>query len=223
MRATADDTPLYRTSRKARSAPPQTSQPEYSARHQGTHGQAAALADLRRMTDQRCIGVIVVDAQLTLADCTSFAQKHLHEWGFITVRGILHLQDPREEERWQLATQKVLSGTSQISFALRKPGRRIPIVVHVSRSTDALHLVVLVRDPTLESELDTALLRNIFGMTERESQLAGYLACGNSISDFAANQHLAMNTVRTHLKQVFKKMGVRSQTQLVAVVSAALH
>lgn len=53
-------------------------------------------------------------------------------------------------------------------------------------------------------------------LTERESEVVTFLASGMSNRDIAAAMTLSENTVKTHLKSIFQKIGVASRAQAVA-------
>lgn len=52
-------------------------------------------------------------------------------------------------------------------------------------------------------------------LSERERQVAGAIAEGRSVSDAAARLLVSTHTVRNHLKAIYRKLGVRSQVELV--------
>jgi len=53
-------------------------------------------------------------------------------------------------------------------------------------------------------------------LTERESEVVTFLASGMSNRDIADAMILSENTVKTHLKSIFQKIGVTSRAQAVA-------
>jgi len=53
-------------------------------------------------------------------------------------------------------------------------------------------------------------------LTERESEVVTFLASGMSNRDIASALILSENTVKTHLKSIFQKIGVSSRAQAVA-------
>lgn len=83
--------------------------------------------------------------------------------------------------------------------------------------------VLALRDPSLTFDHDIEMLCSVFGLTRRESELSCHLAGGRSLAQFAECRHLSMNTTRTHLKQAYRKLEVRNQANLVALVLAALR
>lgn len=63
------------------------------------------------------------------------------------------------------------------------------------------------------------VLREIFGLSEREAELAFLLATTGSGSDTAEQLGITRNTVKTHLRRIFDKTGTQSQLE----VSNLLH
>lgn len=59
----------------------------------------------------------------------------------------------------------------------------------------------------------------LFGLTEREADVAALLSEGNTIVRIVQALSISENTVRQHLKSVFGKLGISRQSELVAVVS----
>lgn len=62
-------------------------------------------------------------------------------------------------------------------------------------------------------------LAALFGLTDRESDVASLISEGSSIEGAARQLAISENTVRFHLKAVFGKVGVSRQAELVAIVS----
>jgi len=57
------------------------------------------------------------------------------------------------------------------------------------------------------------------GLTRRELEILGLLAQGKSNKEIARDLGLSPNTIKTHLANLYEKLGVRNRTQ--AVMSAA--
>lgn len=62
---------------------------------------------------------------------------------------------------------------------------------------------------------DAATLAAVFGLTPAEAAVAAGIAAGERPADCARRLGRSLNTVRTHLKSVFAKTGVRRQAELV--------
>jgi LuxR family maltose regulon positive regulatory protein len=58
-------------------------------------------------------------------------------------------------------------------------------------------------------------------LSQRERQILRLLAGGLSNDDIAANLFLSTNTVKTHLKRIFEKMGVSNRLEAVNMARRA--
>jgi DNA-binding NarL/FixJ family response regulator len=58
------------------------------------------------------------------------------------------------------------------------------------------------------------------GLTERESELLSLVALGLRNDEIAEALFVSANTVKSHLKSVFRKLGVRNRTEAIAAVMA---
>ena len=77
------------------------------------------------------------------------------------------------------------------------------------------HAVLLIRNRNERPRVSRSVLRRTYGLTETEAALAAELASGASTRDFAAMRGMSVFTARTHLKRVFCKCGVNSQSELL--------
>ena len=83
---------------------------------------------------------------------------------------------------------------------------------------------VVVREvpvPATEAfELDEAR-RDELGITPRELEILGLIAAGLSNREIAEQLHVSENTVKTHSRRLFDKLGARRRTQAVQLAKAA--
>jgi DNA-binding NarL/FixJ family response regulator len=54
-------------------------------------------------------------------------------------------------------------------------------------------------------------------LSERECEVLEQIACGHSIDDISADLFLSPHTVRTHIKNILRKMGARTRAHAVAM------
>ncbi|MGH7057804.1 MAG: helix-turn-helix transcriptional regulator [Acetobacteraceae bacterium] len=81
--------------------------------------------------------------------------------------------------------------------------------------------IVFLRDP--ESPCPSGMaLRGLFGLTASEAAVAAAVAGGTAADDLAAGLGITLNTVRTHLKNIFAKTGTSRQAQLVSVILTSI-
>lgn len=63
--------------------------------------------------------------------------------------------------------------------------------------------------------------QRITALTARESQVAQQVAAGSTNQEIGALLHLSAATVKTHLEQVFAKLGVRNRVQVGVILERA--
>ncbi|MDH5660989.1 MAG: alpha/beta fold hydrolase, partial [Gammaproteobacteria bacterium] len=59
---------------------------------------------------------------------------------------------------------------------------------------------------------------SLYGLTNKESEVTAYLARGYSIKEIAEQKYVSEHTVRTHVKAVMSKTGLRRQSDLLRFV-----
>jgi DNA-binding CsgD family transcriptional regulator len=59
-------------------------------------------------------------------------------------------------------------------------------------------------------------------LTEREGEIAGLLLRGHSAKSIARDLRISPGTVRNHMKRIYAKLGVSSQSELFAAFLDAL-
>ena len=79
--------------------------------------------------------------------------------------------------------------------------------------------LLLVADPEAKSPgPPPALLRDAFGLTRAEAEVAARAASGDGVPALAASLAISPGTARLHLHRVFEKTGARRQAELAAVL-----
>lgn len=75
--------------------------------------------------------------------------------------------------------------------------------------------IVFIRDPLCRNPAASPVLREVFGFTEAEANLARALQCGTSVADYARERFVSLNTVYTHLRRIKEKTGSKRMGELV--------
>ena len=75
--------------------------------------------------------------------------------------------------------------------------------------------VLLVHDPETLLDLNTDLLKDYYNLTRAESALARALFIGNTLMEASDALGISINTSRTQLRNIFRKVGVNSQASLL--------
>ena len=114
---------------------------------------------------------------------------------------------------------------STVLSVSRQSGRRPyavmvgPLRPHIGDPTAADAVVVLYLADLEQGVLRRReVLRELYGLTEAETQLVELLCQGSSLDEAAGARGVTMNTARSQLKQVFAKTHTSRQSELVRLV-----
>jgi len=80
-------------------------------------------------------------------------------------------------------------------------------------------VLVTMHEVSAPSHGPAMRLRERFGLTAREVELAEHLISGRHVSDAATEMQVTVATVRQHLKSIFSKTGTHRQGELVALLT----
>jgi DNA-binding CsgD family transcriptional regulator len=75
--------------------------------------------------------------------------------------------------------------------------------------------ILFVRDPAGRNAAAACMLREVFGLTESEANLAQALQSGVALGDYAQSHAVSLNTVYTHLRRVKEKTGCKRLSELI--------
>jgi PAS domain-containing protein len=141
--------------------------------------------------------------------------------GLRIARGAVEFQSPQARTRFAAALAAVcrLDGGDPTAFheadfpASRAAGAPAYIVslrplagARRSRYHDAV-AILFVRDPLGRNAAAARMLRELFGFTEAEANLAQALQSGVLLEDYARDNAVTLNTVYTHLRRIKEKTG----------------
>ncbi len=195
-------------------------------------GQAlvcVALTDMASGFERRGVGIIALDADNDIVLISPLARQMMTHCG-IAVVGNRILATDNEETREIL--KLIGQGAPQMASAvLSCPETNQWLVVHsgiapiitAPDAPPAWYRVLSLRDPSQVFDQDVDTMSRLLGLTRRESELACHLAAGRALTEFAEMRHVTLNTVRSHLKRVYRKVGVTNQAELVARALAVLR
>ena len=89
-------------------------------------------------------------------------------------------------------------------------------VASVHKAGLGRHVVVLVTDRTARDASLESRVRNLYGLTQAEAEVAVRLTEGASVERLSTERGVAIGTVRTQIKSIAAKMGCSRQSELVA-------
>lgn len=100
------------------------------------------------------------------------------------------------------------------------PGRRFELLLLPGASRGVVMVFAYVPD---EGEsVSQALVRKLYGLSERESEVASAVVAGRTLEQAAQALSVDKETVRSHLKRVFSKTETSRQAELVRLLSVGL-
>lgn len=182
----------------------------------------------RAAADAAPFAIFSLDDQLNILAANSRADRY-ERAGFIRrTDGRFALTHPVSQKR--LLDLAKSPGPAGLAFqTTNAKGTECPVLVaRISRQsakriggTDlgASLIVTLGSAPGETPVVEIDRVAQWFGLTPAEARLAVALAGGQSLQEYAALRAVSLNAVRFLLKGIFRKTGVTSQAQLVAMVA----
>ena len=183
------------------------------------------------LLDNPRIGVLHLDRRGRILAANDRARGLLrHGEGLSDEEGVLQARAPDDQGRLARLVAEALPTSGAVpvngSMLLGRVSGLPPFVVHVKpvgvpqpdygvRHVAALVLIV---EPGRHPRLDPALVGTILGLTPAESQVAVWLADGKSVRDMAAATGLTDGAIHWHLKQIYQKLPISRQVDLVRLV-----
>jgi DNA-binding CsgD family transcriptional regulator len=168
--------------------------------------------------------VFLLDRSASVVASNASAQRLLQEasWAQV-VGGKLTFAMP-SVQTWLLmsmaaaerrASLPMGSAEDRTLLRLHHIARDVAVNSSEAEQDEAGELFVLAIGDSPPSTVMRDDLRAAFGLTAAEAAVASELYTGKSLARVAEVLGLSVNTVKTHVKRVFRKCGVRSHVQLV--------
>jgi DNA-binding CsgD family transcriptional regulator len=170
------------------------------------------------LLDQVPVGVALMDGSMRVAVTNRALDARIHAQDGVMLRDEMFvLTDAQAHKQLSECIAKAESGedSGPVKFAVRarRPASRPDLHLLVTCVRGG-HWCIWVFDPLGSRELSTTVLRDLHGLTEAEAKVASALFTGCSTKEAAATLGISVNTVKAHLKGIFRKCGVRSQAEL---------
>ena len=183
------------------------------------------------LLDHTDIGVIQVDRCGQIVAVNERARELLPgNDGLFDRDGFLYARSSADDARLQRLLARALppfggQGASG-SMAVTRSSNLSRLVLHVSpvdnRDSDVpasrVAALVLVVDPEGRLPVDPAVVATTLGLSPMESRVATLLADGNTVRNIAAATGRSERTIRWHVRQIFEKLGINRQVELVQLV-----
>ncbi len=185
-------------------------------------------ASIAELLENKRLGLIQLDGRGRILEANDRARNILlRRDGLCDERGGLvavHKVENDELQRLLMQASPRFGGQGTGgSMKITRTGTRAPLVLeihpvqamktnHCMRQVRALVLVV---DPALRAAVDPDLVVAALGLTPAESRVAVAMAAGQTVPGIALALGCAESTVKTHVKRIYRKLGIHKQTELV--------
>jgi DNA-binding CsgD family transcriptional regulator len=174
-------------------------------------------------------GVILIDVNGNVLTMNRSANRHVSAAKGLRLRvgKLCAVQGPESERLMALIDGAVKTtvgdghsagGTMLVSRPVGRPLSLTVAPLRVARRPEEPAAVIFIADPDERTELPGDLLRRGYGLTVAECRLALLLVEGQSLNQVAAQTRVSVLTLRTQLKSVFAKTGVKRQGELIQLL-----
>lgn len=192
--------------------------------------QQTLQAALGRLT----LGLILLKRDGTLSYCNPVAETLLkqHQGLKLTSQNRLQAHFPQENQKLQAMLSQLARldrqdiSTRNLALGLRHPDREHPINIMLTRLNDPLQaeqadcLALYLSDPDASVNCSTDSLHALYELTPAEAGVAIALTNGQSPAQISAANGVSIETVRTQLKNIYTKMGVNKQQDVIRLLLA---
>ena len=177
-------------------------------------------------------GIIALDAHGAVIDANLDARQVLQAADTIRVSdGRFEFLDPRLNDKLtRLLAALSSTSTGRHGFVAHlngsngsRPLRVLVAPVRNGPTEPTAAVVVHIFDTHCERTISHEVLRELHGLTAAQAAVTAYLFEGQSVEQTAEHLGLSVNTVRSHLKCIFTKCGVHSQTELLHLLDLGPH
>ena len=157
------------------------------------------------------------------AEMEAFSPRIRTGWG-----DRIQLQNADANRLFQFSLQCLKEATTPevLSVPVAAGEHTPPLVIHLFhvRRNDrdifsAATTIIIVTTVGTPGPPNLSVISGLFDLTRAEARVAQELASGRSSDEAATALNLSTNTVKTHMKAIFRKTGVKRQSELMALLS----
>ena len=175
-------------------------------------------------------GGLLIGADGCVISLNREAQRHLGSGIALTQGRVAATHRPANALLQRLVADALsggqgLSPTTRGGLSLPRRGGR-PVMAYVmsvaesgSGSPVQARAIVLLIDSDKQAEPSGAILRDAFGLTPTEAQIAIGFARGHDLQEIASEKGLSIETVRKHFKEILAKTKTNRQAELAILLA----
>jgi DNA-binding CsgD family transcriptional regulator len=169
-------------------------------------------------------GIVIVETGLRVVQMNSAAEHILAARDGLCVRlGRMEATRASTNEQLRRSVARACKGRngprSGDSLVGKRPSGKRSFVIHIvpvaSSETPAARALVMIIDPEQGISPPKTLIRQLFGLTNAEADVALRVMRGDGLKPISEELTLSMATVKTHLQHIFEKTDTHRQAELV--------
>jgi DNA-binding CsgD family transcriptional regulator len=169
-------------------------------------------------------GIVLLDVEGAVVDTNSIGRQVIESGNGVLVRGgRFSFADPVTDARFErlLKSSARADGAPRvIAASVKRAGSAtcrvlVAPLVPDDGHAEATAYIAVIYAPSEQRTITAEVLLEIYGLTRAQADVARRLYAGLSVEETATELKLSLNTVRTHLKQIFSKCEVQSQAELL--------
>ena len=174
--------------------------------------------------DHLKIGIITLDACANVIALNPEARDIVNERdGLAMAQRRLTPSDAAQMEFSTALKACLTAPNTQVAFGIRRPSGKRPyecVISQIRKPAGSVlkgYAVVFVTDSE-QAWISSDVLASRYSLTPTEAALATIFARGKSVQQASEIMSIAQSTVRSHLKHLMHKVGVRRQAELAAAL-----
>jgi len=180
------------------------------------------------LVDSMAVGILLFKESGELALTNKLAQQLIdaRDWLWVADHR-LRSKSPQMIEldhsiKQHVSRQRTLKGSTILLSGPDKKDNLLFTVAALDTHDGGSAAVGLVVDPAETRRLDAQVLQDLYGLTDAETHITELIASGHDYKGVAEIRQVAVATVRSTAKSIFKKLAVDSRAGVVHKVHASM-
>jgi DNA-binding CsgD family transcriptional regulator len=183
------------------------------------------VAPVLHTLDRMAQGVVILRADATVVHLNDCARALLEAQTELRLEGdVLTFRTPQLRERFEAYARPKTAQAALADLCFLLPGKpgmprlQAAVVALPDQLAGSRHLALFVKEQRTPPAPPSAL-RQLYGLSPAEAQLATTLALGDTLADHAEQRGISIHTARSQLKSLSLKLGVSRQAEIVHLVT----
>jgi DNA-binding CsgD family transcriptional regulator len=189
-------------------------------------GAANSLRHAAMALDWLPVAVLTVDADGLILYCNRRAEAYLERaCGIRESNGRLRCARSEDSARLAKSLRQLSSdacGGEPLVLTVGSINGGRPLGLLLASAVEPGNVCVFAFDPREKLGFSPMLARQLYGLSERETEVASAVVSGRTLEEIARSLGVERETVRSHLKRIFLKTQTSRQSELVRLLSTGL-